>query len=833
MLGHVLGCALVVGLVVVVPGTAASAIDATEGLRVEDGTTYRLDLAGSVVHVEHVATITHEMSAQYYFPDHWVPVMAGAVGVTATADDGTVLPVTMEPGDDVVRWAAVDLRPDLQAGQTRTVRVTYDLPAQEPRNPSFAQVNPAYATFPLFTAADPGLGSVRVEVPAGVDASVVGDGLERTVDDDGTQVWTADGIEDSTWWANVVAHDDAELAQELVFFNDIGVKVQAWPGDTAWLDLTTDLVERGLPVLRETIGRPWGTDGQLTVRETSTPYVYGYGGWYQHEESLIEVGDALDAHVVLHEMSHAWFNHELFDGRWINEALADELAAVTMTEIGMDRPVPDPVDPGSAAALPLNAWEDVDLGAPDAEETEEYGYGASFWLGHALVDEIGVETTGQVLAAAWDRDPTYPAATDESRHPHAIGWQGFLDLLEGVGGSTRATQLYRDLVVTDEQQALLDERAQAREAYAALVERGAGWAPPAALRDAMAAWEFDDAQALTPRVGKLLSAREALDADLAAIDLTAPAALRRTFETSTDLAALHRTLADVRDAARSVARADAARADAGPLAVVGLALHDVDGDAAAARTALAAGDWEGATRAADAADAGASGAARDGGLLVLLLVVLAAAASSVVVVRRRRRAVAPATGAGVEVGAAGAVVAEVGAADGTAVGNDAAPAAPAGDDGAMSQTLSTLTADLTTAMKARDELRRDTLRQVIAAVRTEAKAGDVERELGEDEVLQVLAREVKKRRDTAETYTQVGATDRAERETAEAEIISTYLPARLTEAELEALVRDAVAEVGATSMRDMGAVMKVATERAGTSADGRTLSALVRQALAG
>lgn len=151
----------------------------------------------------------------------------------------------------------------------------------------------------------------------------------------------------------------------------------------------------------------------------------------------------------------------------------------------------------------------------------------------------------------------------------------------------------------------------------------------------------------------------------------------------------------------------------------------------------------------------------------------------------------------------------------------------------MSQTLSTLTADLTTAMKARDELRRDTLRQVIAAVRTEAKAGDVERELGEDEVLQVLAREVKKRRDTAETYTQVGATDRAARETAEAEVISTYLPARLTEAELEALVRDAVAEVGATSMRDMGAVMKVATERAGTSADGRTLSTMVRQALAG
>lgn len=150
-----------------------------------------------------------------------------------------------------------------------------------------------------------------------------------------------------------------------------------------------------------------------------------------------------------------------------------------------------------------------------------------------------------------------------------------------------------------------------------------------------------------------------------------------------------------------------------------------------------------------------------------------------------------------------------------------------------SGTLAQLTSDLTAAMKARDALRTGTIRQVIAAVRHEEKAGTEQRELDEAEVQRVLAREVKKRRDSAQIYTDAGADERAATETAEADLIETYLPARLTDDELAAIVQDAVAATGATSMRDMGAVMKEATARAGGAADGRTLSALVRAALGG
>lgn len=147
-------------------------------------------------------------------------------------------------------------------------------------------------------------------------------------------------------------------------------------------------------------------------------------------------------------------------------------------------------------------------------------------------------------------------------------------------------------------------------------------------------------------------------------------------------------------------------------------------------------------------------------------------------------------------------------------------------------TLDRLTADLTAAMKARDADRTSVLRQVIGEVRAETRTGAVQRELTEDEVLGVLAREVKKRRESAQIYADANAPERAATETAEADAIETYLPPRLSDDELAALVTAVVADLGASTMRDMGAVMKEATSRAGLAADGKKLSTLVRAALA-
>jgi len=142
-----------------------------------------------------------------------------------------------------------------------------------------------------------------------------------------------------------------------------------------------------------------------------------------------------------------------------------------------------------------------------------------------------------------------------------------------------------------------------------------------------------------------------------------------------------------------------------------------------------------------------------------------------------------------------------------------------------------LQADLNTAMKARDELTTATLRMTLTAVTTEEVAGKSARELSDDEILKVIAREAKKRREAAEAFDAAGRTELAERERAEGGVLDTYLPAQLEDAELTALVRDAIARAGATTMRDMGAVMKLVQPVVAGRADGKRISDEVRAQL--
>ncbi len=145
----------------------------------------------------------------------------------------------------------------------------------------------------------------------------------------------------------------------------------------------------------------------------------------------------------------------------------------------------------------------------------------------------------------------------------------------------------------------------------------------------------------------------------------------------------------------------------------------------------------------------------------------------------------------------------------------------------------TLHADLTTAMKARDELTTATLRMVLTAIGNEEVAGKAARELTDDEVLKVITREGKKRREAAEAFRAGGREDRAERELAEGAVIETYLPAQLSDDELSALVAQAVAEAGASGPQAMGAVMKLVNRQVAGRAEGGRVAAVVKAALAG
>jgi len=154
----------------------------------------------------------------------------------------------------------------------------------------------------------------------------------------------------------------------------------------------------------------------------------------------------------------------------------------------------------------------------------------------------------------------------------------------------------------------------------------------------------------------------------------------------------------------------------------------------------------------------------------------------------------------------------------------------------MTELKSRLRADLTAAMKDKDALRTATLRMVLASIQTAEVAGSEARELSDDEVLKLLAKESKKRGEAAEIYTENGRGELAAKERGEAQIIDDYLPTQLTEAELADLADTAIAQVAEEigerpSMRQMGQVMKHASALAGGKADGSRISAAVKARL--
>lgn len=151
----------------------------------------------------------------------------------------------------------------------------------------------------------------------------------------------------------------------------------------------------------------------------------------------------------------------------------------------------------------------------------------------------------------------------------------------------------------------------------------------------------------------------------------------------------------------------------------------------------------------------------------------------------------------------------------------------------MSELKDRLRADLTAAMKSRDELRAATIRMLLTAVKTEEVSGRTVRELDDAEVVTVLSREAKKRREAAGAFADGGRPDRADRERAEGQVIADYLPAQLGDDELRDLVAAAVAATGAAGPAGMGQVMKVVTPQTAGRADGGRVAAEVRRQLAG
>jgi hypothetical protein len=580
----------------------ASPAHAIGGLDTAATTTYTVDFAAGVVRgridfgflnstVDDPATEAVETVA---FTGYQFALPGDATNVTAAGP----VAVAVAPADQF-QSATITFATGLEPLQRLDVVVTFDLPGYPPRSPAPGRANRAFVSFVAWGIGDPGLATVRIVTPSAADVAM-------PALDDGSgayprpQVVTRGRSTNYTFPALsrphrfglfVAAADDTKLLQRQVSVGGQDVVIQAWPDDRRWSRFVTRQVRAGLPALAELVGRPAREQRSVYVRESARPGLEGYSGWYDYASGVIEVGEQLDPAVTIHELAHGWFNDDTSYHRWITEGLAEAYANAVIERNGGAPRQPERPRPAAPGAQPLNRWEDFDFTRQN-QDTETFGYAASYFVVDALLDEIGTARMAAVLDAVEDGSAVYADA--EPSRPGPVGWRRFLDLLEEVGGSDRASQLFRRLVVLPDEVGELDTRAEVRRHYEELRSDNAAWAPPAGVGIGLERWEFGEADALIAAAERAAAARDDFADAAAGTGVELPGALPARYEGATTPAALDALgdeIAELEEALGVVLSAEqAARAERTTLARLGLGQEDFAAELAQARAAIGAGD---------------------------------------------------------------------------------------------------------------------------------------------------------------------------------------------------------------------------------------------------
>ena len=523
----------IVGLAIwLVVGGGATPVFAAGDLRYASNTVYTVDPVG-VVHVALDLTLTNTKAdsglTYYYFDKVFFSITANAVNVSATRN-GQALSVTVEAQSRFVANATVRLSPTLRSRQTQQVHVTWDIPASGARVSGTNRINPAYMTFVAFGFGDPGLSTISVRIPDNFEVDVIWQDMDHT-SEPGVEIYTASNIADpAKWVASVTASDDDALTVDAFTVAGHDISIRSWPDDPQWGEFVKTRLSKGIPALEKLIGSSLPTSRTLQITETATPYIYGYAGWYTPSDNTIEIGDRLDPHVILHEVSHAWFNRKEFTQRWVSEGFAEDFGARAVKRT--DGTVIEPKSPDAASAnrVTLNDWSDPDFDGGDSDLIEGYGYNASFYLVHTVSEEIGTKKMAAVVQSAFDDHSAYGAHGKPDKLTSAFDWRNLLDAFELVGGSKQANNLFRDYVVTDIQRDALVSRAHALKSYRTLAKSGGDWAAPKIIRERMTSWSFAAATTSFSQANKVLRERDALHVKLKSLGVALPRSFQNDYE---------------------------------------------------------------------------------------------------------------------------------------------------------------------------------------------------------------------------------------------------------------------------------------------------------------
>ena len=629
------------------PARAPVARAASDVLELTTAATYTLAPARHVVRVTLDVTARNNKpnvtsagtTTKYFYDGAEIAIQTEATNIRTTAG-GIRLTATTKPKDG---YSILDVRfrRSLFYHQSTSFRVTFDLPGGAPRSTSDIRVGTAFATFVAWAFGDSG--SVRVVIPIGFEAEATGSAATKSTSG-GATIFQATAIGDvGAWYLVVNADRKSALTNDRIDLSGgEHIVIRAWPEDAAWRKRVSELLTTGLPELVDQTGLDWPVAADLSVFEVHTPLLEGYGGVFLKAEDKIEVSEDLDDLTILHEASHAWFNNDLFDGRWINEGFADTYAAKALAGLGSGGWAPNDVSPTDKAAVRLVDWVHpgrITDAATNARE--QYGYEASWTVIRSIVSRVGDVAMARVLNAAQHRQIAYVGAGEPETVSGASDWRRLLDLLDERGQSTTAADVFRRWVVTDAQAQQLDARAIARTAYAALVVAGAGWLAPFSVRGPMSDWSFPMATIRIAEASALLARRDAIVATAATLGVKPPDALQTSYEAARDSLDDANHVADT-EAAALQALATATSAVGAPRALLvelGLLGTTPESGLAAARSAFSVDAVDAAVRAA-AVTALIDGASHVGrgrlvGAIAVLVAVLVLLVVLILVIRRR------------------------------------------------------------------------------------------------------------------------------------------------------------------------------------------------------
>jgi hypothetical protein len=597
---------------------------APSGLTYVSTSTWTADPEAGRVHVVlNLRATSHTVDStgrRYYYPGLQITVPAVAQDFEASSgEDPLKISVKSRSPYGVVLYVAFSSR--LHSGESCSIELRFDIVDSGGSTDRDLRIGRDLLSFPVsaFGTPDTPGSSVTVVFPEGFNVQEEYGGLTRSIDGLGGALFKSGTLADATelnaWFTAVKPVSVEDFKTRFATVGPLQVTLRYWPDDPGWADQVERVLKNGYPVLRDLIGTgdPIGTS--VIVEEASTIGTGGFNGLYNEAGGRIRISYFADASIILHELSHMWFNSSLSSDRWINEGFASYYAEQTVLRLGLPDHAPVLTAPLIKAATPLNEW--VVVGTPDTA-TEAYLYGASLEVARQIADTAGQEGLAQVWAEIRSGKAPYQPlfGPKEELHFGPTEWRSLLDGLEETTGASYSG-IWRRWVVDASQSPELDRRDQARTVYATAIKSTGGWDFSPEIRRALDDWRFDDAMGLMSRAGAILWQRARIEAMAAADGLEPPSTLRELFE-GAEVAAAAREANDELEVLSAIADAEWAKANSkGAARVVGLLGSDPDADLAAARTAFSEGNLDEALTLAQGADSAWTRASEAGQVRIL------------------------------------------------------------------------------------------------------------------------------------------------------------------------------------------------------------------------